>query len=163
MSVVVSKRKLSKLQVIVTAEEIVELTDELCIRDFGIKGTHVLREKYNTVSNRPDAMLRYAEELNRYKTDMYMYSKLILVNCRTANRSKMKSLESCNERLKYQKNAITYLDCLYALCQRTIDRLDVDMRTFKELDRAIDYERKILNSWTRVTVQRINEYTVGNV
>jgi hypothetical protein len=152
MSVPLSKRTESKLQVIVTATDIKTAIHDLCLRDFGIKDIdHIIRKKYNVIQNAKDKHERYSLELYRARDELASLSDQLLYNVRTANRQKMNSLRKCNIRLSYQEKALDLCEMIIAKSQDIVTFFAVDLKTFKPLVTLIDSEIKLIKSWITYT------------
>jgi hypothetical protein len=152
MSVVVSDRNESKLQVIITATDIKTNIHELCLRDFGIRDMNsIIRKKYDTIANLPNKYERYALELYRDRDTLHKLSDILLFNVRAANRQRMNTIRKCNIRLEYQDKALDICELLIAKLQDIVNFFAVDISTFKPVIGLIDNEIKLLKQWIKHT------------
>lgn len=152
MSVIVSKRNLSKCQAVMSAVELKEKIHDLCIRDLGIKDMEqVVRRKYIHQKDLSKNMPKYVLELHQAKQRLHFLSDELIANTRAANRIKMNSIRKCNLRLDYQERAVNNCEMLIGKIQDIVDFFLVDINIYKQYINAIDYEIDLLKKWIQFT------------
>lgn len=148
MSVLVSKRNKSKLQVVISAVELKAEIHDLCIRDLGIKNIdEMVRRRYQHGNNHQENLRRYVLELHQSKQRLHFLSDELIANTRSANRIKMTCFRKCDLRLDYQERAINNCEMIIGKLQDVVDFFLVDVNIYKRYIEAVDEEIKLLKSW----------------
>lgn len=150
MTVVKSKRKESKLEVIHHAEKMRSDFMELLVRNFGIKDLNkVARKRYilgNESSNNIDKYVWYMSDC---KQKLLYFLDLIIVNVRSANSIYPTSLHECDLRRNYQDQAIAACECAISKMQQIVDFFEVNVNCFKRYVELIDEEIHLIKKWRR--------------
>lgn len=152
MSVIVSKRNLSKCQAVMDAVELKAKIHDLCIRDLGIKDMEkVVRQKYLYGNDFSKNLPKYVLELHQAKIRLHFLSDELIANTRAANRVKMNSIRKCDLRLDYQERAVNNCEMLIGKLQDIVDFFSVDINIYKKYIEAIDIEIELLKKWIQST------------
>lgn len=160
MSVIVSKRTVSKCQAVMSAVELKAKIHDLCIRDLGIKNLErVVREKYVYGNDPYENMPKYVVELHQAKQRLHFLSDELIANTRSANRIKMNSVRKCDLRLDYQEKAINNCEMLIGKLQDVVDFFWVDINIYRQYITAIDSEICLLKNWIQITNKMKREFT----
>lgn len=152
MSVIASKRNLSKCQAVMNAVELKAKIHDLCIRDLGIKDIDkVVRQKYIYGNDPYENMPKYVLELHQAKQRLHFLSDELISNTRAAYRTKMNSVRKCDLRLDYQEKAVNNCEMLIGKLQDVVDFFWVDVNIYGQYVNAIDVEITLLKSWIQTT------------
>ena len=163
MSVLVSKRKESKLEVIVYSIELHNMLVELMQRSFGVKNLDQL------------VRVRYAygkddrEDFNKYHYLMYESKKridhlasLLTSNLVSANSRYPTTLHEYERRRDFQNDAIVNCEQLIKELQHVVDIFDVDLNLYERYVTAIDREIGLIKNW-RQRDNKIKSYVKDNI
>ena len=133
MSVVLSKRRRSKLEVIYKAEQLNDILVDLMQRNFAINSRYA-KFRYgffngNSISETEITKRRIL--LSEYKKQVNNIIERIIHDLRSANAIFPTKDEDFEERRKYQNQAISECDVLEGILQKVARIFDVDLRAYK--------------------------------
>ena len=148
MSVLVSKRKESKLEAIVYSVELHNLMVELMQRNFGIKDLdHFVRVRFAYGKIPREDFKHYQYLMHNAKLRIDEIASRITSNVRAANSIYPTSMHEYNQRRDYQNCAIASCEQLVTELQRIVEIFDVDINVFAKYIKAIDREIGLIKGW----------------
>ena len=163
MSVLVSKRRESKLEPITYSIQLHEMLTELAQRDFGVKDLdQLVRVRYANGIDKMEDFGRYRGlmRLEREKIDQLGY--LLTNNLRGANSIYPTSMHEYEQRRDYQNFGIVNCEQLIKELQRIVELFNVDINVYERCIKAIEQEIVLIKKW-RQRDNKIKSYLQGNV
>ena len=163
MSVLVSKRNKSRLNVLVNADTIYDQLIELMQRNFGIRNMkHFVRVQYVYGKIESEDFSKYSFLMNSAKKRLEQNASILANNLRTAKSIYPTNMTEYEERRKYQDLAIGNCRILLRELQRIADIFDVNLNIYTECVKSINSEIKMITAW-RQKDNRFKSYLKGNV
>lgn len=148
MSVLVSKRAQSKLEVLVFANEIHKMLVELILRDFGVKDIdQVVRIRYAYGKDPVENFARYRCLMSKSKNRVEETAALLTSNLRIANSIYPTSLREYELRRDRQNYAIANCETLLRELQHVVEIFEVDVNLYGRHIAAINREIGLIKSW----------------
>lgn len=155
MSVLVSKRKESKLEVITYSIELHNMLVELMQRNFGVKDLdQLVRVRYAYGKDDKEDFRKYRYLMYELKKRIDNLAALLTSNLVSANSRYPTSMHEYEIRRDYQNNAIVNCEQLIKELQHAVDIFEVDLNLYKRYVNAIDREIGLIKSWR----QRDNKF-----
>ena len=131
MSVLVSKRRESKLEVLVHAIRLQQELTKLIQRNFGIRDIHrIVRRKYAFGKEKTENYEKYICLMVKYKDQVNRIATELNINLRSANSIYPTNIEEVNLRRKYQTTAICNCEQLICLLHLVVDIFEVDLNIY---------------------------------
>lgn len=163
MSVLVSKRRLSKYESITFSEEIHDMMIDLAQRNFGIKDVdQIVRSKYAHGRIKNEDFDYYRTLLNTYKSRVEQTSSLLTANLRAAHSIYPTSMEEYHRKRNFHDNGIANCNQLKLALQQVVEIFDVDVNLYARHIKAIDREIDLIKDWRqRCNVEK--RYVKGNI
>lgn len=159
MSVNLSDRTLSKIEVITQANRLYDELFKLTLRSFGLYSKNSpMRKKYNEML-KLDINSSYLEKIISTKQELIesLGSNLVrLVNA--ANSVYPRNTTEENLRLLYQNEAISLCSMIESELNGIAFRFDVDVNYFKEAIQALSKEEHLLKEWRKSDKVRFQRY-----
>ena len=159
MSVNLSDRTLSKIEVITQANRLYDELFKLTLRSFGLYSKNSpMRKKYNEML-KLDINSSYLEKLISTKQELIesLGSNLVrLVNA--TNSVYPRNTTEANLRLLYQNEAISLCSMIESELNGIAFRFDVDVNYFKEAVQALSKEEHLLKEWRKSDKVRFQRY-----
>lgn len=163
MSVLASKRRESKFEVIVFADELRQMFVEFSLRDFGVKDLEQLvRTRYAQGKDKTENFSKYRDLMRKSKDQVNQQTALITSNVRGANTIYPRNLHEYEVRRDYQNYALAHCEILVKELQHIVEIFDVDVNTYRRYINAIDREIGLIKSW-RQSDNKIKSYLQGSV
>lgn len=148
MSVLVSKRKESKLEVIVYSYEIHRMLLEFMQRNFGIKNFKLMvRRRYIAGKDEFEDYYKYRYLLTESKNRINYLASLLTANLVGANVRYPVSMKEYEKRRECQNDALVNCEQLIQELQHIVDVFDVDINQYERYVTAIDREIGLIKSW----------------
>lgn len=148
MSVLMSKRKESRLEVITHAERLHRKLIMLMQRNFGIKNIDdFVRESFACGSIKHENFEYFRYLMTNAKESIDKLATLLTNNLRGANSIYPKTLHELEVRRDYQNNAIVNCNQILKELQRVVEMFDVDINIYKEPIEDINREIDLIKSW----------------
>lgn len=148
MSVLVSHRKESKLEVIIHAEEIHDMLWDLASRDFGIKDPYnFVRKRYDSAKVKDKDYETYLYLLIDHKQHINELTKMLLMYLRAANSLYPTTLHEYEVRRDNQNYAIVTCEQLIAELQMIVEEFEIDINPYGLYISAIDREIVLIKKW----------------
>jgi hypothetical protein len=161
MSVLVSKRNKSRLNVLVNADTIHDQLIELMQRNFGIRNMeHFVRVQYAYGKIESEDFSKYSFLMNSAKKRLEQNTSILANNLRTAKSIYPTNMTEYEERRKYQDLAIGNCRILLRELQRIADIFDVNLNIYAECVKSINSEIKMITAW-RQKDNRFKSYLKG--
>lgn len=148
MSVLASKRKESRFEVIVFADELQQMFLEFMQRDFGVRDLdQFVRRRYAFGKDKTENFSRYRYLMRKSKDLVTQETMLIATNLRGANSIYPTTLHECEVRRDYQNYALAHCEILMQELQRIVETFDVDLNVYRRYVNAIDREIGLIKKW----------------
>ena len=148
MSVLVSDRKESKLEVLVYSVEIHNMLIELMSRAFGVKDLNqFVRERYAYGYDDKEDFYKYRYIMQNAKTRIDNIAGMMTSNLRAANTIYPTSMKEYERRREFQNFAIVNCEQLIKELQQIVDVFNVDVNLYKRYINAIDREIDLIKKW----------------
>ena len=148
MSVIKAKRKESRFEVLVHADNVHDMLLELMQRDFGIKDLAILvRKKYLFGKTQESDYKYYVMVMNQSKTRIDYLSRQLIASVRAANVLYPVSEAELDRRRDYQNNAIASCEQIKSELQRVVDIFEVDINIYARYFQAINREVHLIKTW----------------
>lgn len=148
MSVIKAKRKPSRFEVLVHANNLHDMMLELMQRNYGVKDVkHLVRKKYLFSKEQEDQYAFYRVVLNQSKDHINHFCRLLIANIRAANTIYARSTAEFEQRREYQNDAIVNCEQIKAELMRIVTVFDVDVNIYAQYLRAIHYEVELIKNW----------------
>lgn len=154
MSVLKSKRKESKFEVVVYASRVHDMLIDFMQRNFGIKDFNLYVEtKYAYGDDDFENYSKYRFLLYNFKNRIDQMASMMTSNIRAANSNYPQSLHEYEVRRDYQNSAIVNCEQIKKELQRVIevfgefDKFGVDINEFSPYVKAIDREIGLIKKW----------------
>lgn len=148
MSVLVSKQKESRLEVIAHAERLHRKLIMLMQRNFGVRNVDdFVRESFACGSIKRENFEYFRYQMTSAKESIDKLAISLTNNLRGANCIYPKTLHELEVRRDYQNNAIVNCNQILKELQRVVEMFDVDINIYKESIEAIKREIDLIKSW----------------
>lgn len=148
MSVLVSKRKDSSLEVLIKSIELHNMLIEFMQRNFGIKDLeHFVQLRYAYGEDDKEDYSKYRFLLFESKRRINYIASSLTGNLRSANSIYPTNLMECDKRRSYQTEGILDCELLIKELQHLIDIFYVDINVYKRYVEAIDKEIGLIKNW----------------
>lgn len=148
MSVIVSKRNLSKFEVIKYSSDLRLLFTELSSRTFGIKDLNsIARRKYAFGREDSENIDKYIHILAGCKHRIDEITGFIEMHVRAANTIYPENIDEYLSRRDNQNQAIINCELLLNELQYIVNIFDVDINKYKQYIEAIDREILLIKRW----------------
>lgn len=148
MSVLASKRKQSRFEVIVNAVSIHDMLLDLMAREFGLrKASSLVRKRNSAGCLTAKERGYYTLILNQSKSRIDYLCRQLISNIRAANSIYPVNDREYTSRREYQNCAIANCEQIIGELQRIIDIFDVDINLYIRYTDALTYEKKLIKSW----------------
>ena len=163
MSVLVSKRKESKLEVIVYSIELHNMLVELMQRSFGVKNLdQLVRVRYAYGKDDREDFDKYHYLMYESKKRIDHLASLLTSNLVSANSRYPTTLHEYERRRDFQNDAIVNCEQLIKELQHVVDIFDVDLNLYERYVTAIDREIGLIKNW-RQRDNKIKSYVKDNI
>lgn len=158
MSVIVSKRKESRFEVLVQATELHDMFLELMQRSFGVKNIQQLvRKKYLFSKEQSEQYSYYRMVMYQSKERIDHLCRLLISNVRAANTIYARSTSEFEKRREYQNDAIVNCEQLKSELMRVVTIFEVDINLYSRYVSAIRREIELIKNWRQKdNKQKIN-------
>lgn len=161
MSVLVSKRNKSHLDVLINADVIHDQLIELMQRNFGIRSMeHFVRIQYAFGKIESEDFPRYLYLMQNAKKRLDQNASLLSNNLRSAKSIYPTTITEYEERRKFQDLAIANCRILLKELQRIADIFDVNLNIYSKCVKSINSEIKMITAWRRKD-NRFKSYLKG--
>lgn len=161
MSVLVSKRKESKFEVIIYSVELHNMLIEFMQRGFGVKNTDdLVRRRYAHGRDNREDFAKYRYLMQNFKMRIDQTASLLTNNLRAANSIYPTSMHEYEQRRGFQNNAIVNCEQLVKELQRVVEIFEVDVNIYDRYIKAIDREIGLIKKW-RQRDNKIKAYLKG--
>lgn len=164
MSVLKSKRKESKLEVIIHSTKVHDMLIDFMQKDFGIKDfNRYVQTKYAYGDDDFENYSKYRYLLHNFKIRIDQTASMMTSNLRAANTTYPQSISEYETRRCYQNLAITNCEQIKKELQRIIevfggfDTFGVDINEFGPCVKAIEREIVLIKNW-RQRDKRMKSY-----
>ena len=148
MSVLVSKRKESRLEVITHAERLHRELVMLLQRNFGIRNIDdFVRNSYACRKIKYENFEYFRYLMTNAKESIDKLAISLTNNLRGANSIYPKNLHELEVRRDYQNNAIVNCNQILKELQRVVEMFDVDINVYKGPIDGINREIGLIKSW----------------
>lgn len=148
MSVLVSKRQESRLEVIANAVEIHDQLTDLMQRHFGIKEIkQTLRKKFEYGITPEDSFERSMYLIQDFKISIDQKAMSLINNLKSANTLYPTTIHEYEKRRDYQNIAIIECSCIINELQRIVDIFDVDINLYRKHISLIYREIGLIKKW----------------
>lgn len=162
-SVPLSRRKESKLEVIVYSIEIHDMLLDLMQRHFGVKDLdQLVRVRYARGKDAKENFERYHYLMTNFKTRIDSLASQLTNNLCAANTIYPTSMREYEQRRGYQDSALVNCEQLIKELQRVVDIFEVDVNVYARYSKAIDRETGLIKRW-RQKDNRLKPYVGGSV
>lgn len=163
MSVLASKRRESRFEVLVFADELRRMFTEFAQRDFGVKDVdQLVRVRYACGKDKIENFARYHDLMRKSKDQVIQETALITSNLRGANSIYPTTLHEYEIRRDYQNYALAHCEILIKELQHIVELFDVDVNAYRRYINAIDREIGLIKKW-RQSDNKIKSYLQGSV
>lgn len=161
MSVLVSKRRLSKLEVISFSVTLHDMLRDLIRRNFGVRDLdQIVRKRYAYGLDKKEDFSFYRYQMARYKKRIDDTAALMTNNVRAANSIYPRSMSEYEQRRAYQNMAIANCEQLTKDLQTIVDLFDVDLNIYGKYVDAIRREIDLIKKWCQKD-NKIKSYLTG--
>lgn len=148
MSVLKARRQESKLEVLVSAEELHKMLIDLIQRDFGLKNpTNFFRKRYERGDSQDVAAAKYMFFMHESRKRIDNTAALLTANLRAANSIYPKNLHELETRRDYQNLAIGNCYQIINELQHVVEIFDVDLNIYDRYIQAINREIGLIKRW----------------
>ncbi len=148
MSVIVSKRKESRFEVLVHAISLHDMLLELMQRSFGVKDPRQLvRKKYLFGKEQSEQYAYYRTVMVESKKQIDHLCRLMIANIRGANSIYAHSDAELNQRREYQNDAIVNCEQIKSELMRIVTIFEVDINLYARYIQAINREVNLIKTW----------------
>lgn len=148
MSVLVSNRKESKLEVLILSNTIHDMLIDLMQRSFGVKDLDKLvRIRYAYGKDKKEDFAKYRFLMHEFKIRIDNKASMLSSNIRIANSLYPTSIHEYEKRRDYQNVAIGNCEDLKKELQHIVDIFDTDVNLFAAHIQAIDREIGLIKKW----------------
>jgi hypothetical protein len=155
MSVLLSKRKESRYEAIVYADEIHDMLVVFMKSGFGVKDLeHYVRIKYAYGDDSTEDLEKYRYLMQNSKKRIEQFASLIIANLRAAYSSYPTSMHEYEKRRDYQNAALVNCQCLLKELEKIVEKFNVDINLYKPYIKAIEREIVLIKRWR----QRDNKF-----
>lgn len=163
MSVLVSNRQESRLEVINTALVIHDELTDLMQRHFGIRSIkQPLRKKFEYGITPDDNFERSMYLIQNFKGSIDQKSMSVINNLKSANTIYPTSIHEYEKRRDYQNVAIVECFCIINELQRIVDIFEVDVNKYQPYISLVYREIGLIKKW-RQNDNKIKAYLNGVV
>ena len=158
MSVIAARRKESKFEPIIFADELHSMLREFSQRNFAAKADFSLpRRRFEYSAERGLVFWDSRYLLHTHKVTIDRIASTLTSNLRAANSIYPTSMNEYRLRRKYQTQAVANCEQLIKELQTIGDDFNVDINAFKRYVEAIDREINLIKKWR----QRDNKIKVS--
>lgn len=148
MSVIKAKRKLSRFEVLVHANNLHDMLLELMQRNFGIKSVEdYVRKKHLFNKTQIEQYAFYKTVLMQSKQKTNDVCRLLIWNVRAANTIYPKNEDEIRQKREYQNNALVNCEQLKSELMRIVTVFNVDLNMYKPYILAIQREEQLIKNW----------------
>ena len=148
MSVLASKRRLSRFEAIHHATELQKQLREFTKRDFGIKDLHkVARKKFECRIDRYCDYDKYNYLLQTHKRNIDYNMSMIVEKVRSANSVHPRIYSEYELRRNYQNEALAFCDVVIGELQEAVEIFNVDINEFEPYIKGINREIDLIKGW----------------
>ena len=148
MSVLVSNRKLSRLEVITYSDEVHKLIIDLMQRSFGVKDVdQFVRVRYAYGKEDKEDFAKYRYLMHCFKVQLNKYGDNLTANLRAANKIHPICMTEYEQRRLYQNSALVNCDQIKMELQKVADIFNVDINRFAPLVKAVNRETDLIKKW----------------
>lgn len=148
MSVLVSDRKESKLEVIVYSLELRNMLIELMQRNFGVKDLNrMVRLRYAYGKDDREDFHKYHYLMSGFKKRIDELASMLTGNLRAANTIYPTSMYEYEQRRGYQNNAIVNCEQILKELQQVVEIFEIDLNIYDRYVKAIDREIGLIKKW----------------
>lgn len=163
MSVLKSKRRESKFEVLTYSSEIHDMLREFMQHNFGVKDVkHVVQMRYAYGKDDIEDFQKYYYLLATHKKNIDWMATLMTNNIRAANTLHPTTLHECDQRRDYQNAAIINCEDIKKDLMKTVETFEVNVNAYKPYIQAIDREIGLIKKW-RQRDNKIRSYIEGNI
>lgn len=164
MSVLLTKRNKSHLDVLVNADTIHDQLIELMQRNFGIRNMeHFVRVQYVFGKIDSEDLPRYMYLMRNAKNRLDQTASILSNNLRIAKTIYPTNMTEYEERRKYQTLAIGNCKILLKELQRIADIFDVNLNIYAECVKSINSEIKMITAWRQKDRRLKSYFQKGNI
>lgn len=148
MSVIVSNRKLSRLEVITYSVEVHKLIVDLMQRSFGVRDVdQFVRVRYAYGKEDKEDFGKYRYLMHCFKVQLNKYGDNLTANVRAANSIHPTRMAEYDQRRLYQDSAIVNCEQIKMELQKVADIFNVDINRFAPLVKAVNRETDLIKKW----------------
>lgn len=148
MSVLVSKRKESKFEVLIYSVELHNMLIDLMQKSFGVKDLdNFVRKRYAYGKDEKEDFYKYRYLIHNFKMRIDQTASLLTNNIRAANSIYPTSITEYEQRRGFQNNAIINCEQLLNELQRVVEIFEVDINIYSRYVKAIDREIGLIKKW----------------
>lgn len=148
MSVLVSKRRLSRFEVIHHAIELQKQMREFTQRDFGIKDLHkVARKRFECGIDAYCDFEKYNYLLQTHKRNIDYNMSMLVEKVRSANSIRPRLYTEYELRRNYQNEALAFCDVIIGELQEAVETFAVDINKFEPYVKGINREIDLIKGW----------------
>lgn len=148
MSVLVSKRKESKLEVVIFSTELHSMLIELMQRNFGVKNLkHAVRRRYHCTNSNKEGYDAYRYLMQNFKNRIDNLASSLTSNVRAANSLYPTTVHEYERRRDFQNDAIVNCEQIIKELQQVVEVFDVDINLYNRYVHAIDRELGLIKKW----------------
>lgn len=151
MSVLVSKRRESKIEAVTYAFEVQKMLIEFMQRNFGIRDVnHVVRMKYAFSREPTENFHKYWYLMHSHKTEIHKRTILLTNNIYAAYKLYPSNLKELEQRSEYQTAAKIECEIIIKELQVIAEIFDVDLNLFEPSVKALTREKFLIKKWKKL-------------
>lgn len=145
MSVLVSNRSKSRLEMVYYPTVIKDEIVEFCIRSFGVKDIgHIVREKYERGIEKSENPNKYVLLLHQSKQNLIFLTDGLIEHTRSANRIRLTDKRRCDLRLDYLDRSLCDCEMIISKLQNIVDIFLIDVNKMERYVLMIDREIELI-------------------
>lgn len=163
MSVLASKRKESKFEVITFSKDLHDMLREFMQRNFGVKDLdQFVRVRYAYGKDDVEDFEKYRYLMHTHKREIDRLATLMTSNLRAANSNYPVNMREYEYRRLSQEVAILNCEQILKELQQVVETFEVDLNVYDRYVEAIDREIGLIKKW-RQSDNKIKARLQGNV
>ncbi|MCD7764381.1 MAG: hypothetical protein LUI14_14600 [Lachnospiraceae bacterium] len=148
MSVLASRRSVSRFTVINDATDLYNMLTDLAQRSFGVKDYRKMaRNLSENCGTEEENIAKFCVFMNSATIRIEQYSSELMDNLRAAYTIWPTTMKEYNLRREYQDKAIIDCEQLMGVLQRVATKLNVDLNEYERYVKAIDREIGKIKDW----------------
>lgn len=148
MSVLLSDRKESKIEVLTYSIEIHKMLIELMQRSFGVKDVDgFVRIRYAYGKDDKEDFSKYRMLMHNFKVSINSFADSLTANLRAANTIYPQSIPEYHQRRSYQNAAIVSCEQIKMELQKIVEVFEVDVNKFGPIIKAVNREIELIKRW----------------